>query len=200
MNTKQIILLGISVLLVGLLIGGAFFFGIKQRSGTTTITPTPTVMAAPTIEETPEPTPTEGPTETPTRIPTPTKKPTSTPTPGPSVTPSPTASPTPTPGVVNIEASVSPTTSNTCTQKFSFSAKIYTNGAATVKYKWLRSDNASAPEQTLTYSGAGVQTVSEDWTVGPVSSGGSMSGWERIQIISGGSGVSNTADFTLTCP
>lgn len=195
MNTKQIIFLGLGVLFVGLLAGGAFFFGTKARRPSEVVAPTPTEGPTPTSELTPLPTETDIPTATPTRIitATPTKKPTTTPT------PAPTATPTPTPGVVNIEASVTPSTSNTCTQKFSFSAKIYTNGAVTVKYKWLRSDDASAPEQTLTYTGAGVQTVSEDWTLSR-NPGETYNGWERIQIISGGSGVSNKAEFTLTCP
>ena len=195
MNTKQIIFLGLGVLLVGLIAGGAFFFGTRARNTSGTVVPTPTESLSPTRAETPIPTETDMPTATPTRVitATPTKKPTATPT------PAPTATATPTPGVVNIEASVTPSTSNACSQKFSFSAKIYTNGAVTVKYKWLRSDDASAPEQTLTYTGAGMQTVSEDWTLSR-NPGETYNGWERIQIISGGSGVSNKAEFTLTCP
>lgn len=200
MNTKQIIILGVWVLAIALAIGAVLFIAIRKKSAVQSALPTPT----PTIETTEAPTPTDMPdvTYAPTSAvsPTPTKKPTPTPTRGPTPTLSPTATPTGAPGVVNIETSVTPSNSTACSQKFTFSAKIYTNGAATVGYKWLRSDNASAPTQTLTYSSAGMQTVSEDWTVGPVASGSAMSGWERIEIESGGSGVSNKAEFTLSCP
>jgi len=70
----------------------------------------------------------------------------------------------------------------------------------TVKYKWLRSDGAGAPEQTLTYTEAGMQTVNDSWTRGPLAPGSSTSGWERIEITSPGSALSNKAEFTLSCP
>ncbi len=183
MNTKQITLIAAGVLGAGILLGGAFVLG--RQTAEPTPTPTPTVTETPTPTEEVTPSPLLSPTKSPTA--TPTKKPTAP------------ATPTPTPGVVNIEASVTPTASNTCDQKFTFSAKIYTNAAMTVKYKWVRSDNATSSEQTLTYSGAGNQTVTEDWTLGQTS-GNTYNGWERIEITSPGSALGNKAEFTLTCP
>ncbi len=182
MKTKQIVLIAAGVLGAGILLGGAFVLG-RQTAGTPTPTPTIAETPTPTLEGTPSPSP--SPTKSPTA--TPTQKPTSTPT------------PTPTPGVVNIEASVTPTTSDACTKKFDFSAKIYTNAGMTVKYKWLRSDGAASPEQTLTYTEAGMQTVTSDWTLAR-NSGESFNGWKRIEITSPGSALSNKAEFTLTCP
>ena len=184
--------MGITVLVVGLIIGGIFFaVGLRRNAApAATPTPTPSAIATPSliVTETPASTPTKAPTPTMTKKPTPTQ----------SNTPVPT--PTPTPGVINIETSVTPTTSTLCTQQFTFTAKIYTNGAMTVKYKWLRSDVSSPSEQTLTYTGAGMQTVTTEWTRGPIDSGTSVTGWERIEITSPGSALSNKAEFTLTCP
>lgn len=198
MTNKQLILIAGAVLGVFLLIGGIFFaVNMKQSGSTATPTPTPSPTIEPTMAvETPKPTATLAPTVAPTKAVTPT--PTKTPAPTPTITPTP--SPTPAPGVVNIEASVTPTTSNTCTQKYVFSAKIYTNGAATVKYKWLRSDNAISPEQSITFTEAGNQTVTTEWTRGPIGSGTNEAGWQRIEILSPGSGLGNKAEFTLSCP
>ena len=195
MTNKQLILIGAGVLALFLIIGGIFFaIGLKSDSKSAEPTPSPSPTAS--VTESPTPFITEAPTMTPTKAatPTPTKKPV------PTATITPTPSPTPTPGVVNIEASVSPTTSNACTQKYTFSAKIHTNGAATVKYKWLRSDNAIAPEQSITYTEAGVQNVTTEWTRGPVTSGTTEGGWMRIEILSPGTGLGNKAEFTLSCP
>lgn len=193
MTTKQTILMAGGILAAALLIGGIFFFMGLRSQKPETASPTPTPMT--TITETPAPIMTQKPSPTPTKsaTPTPTKKPSPTPT----ITSTP--SPTMPPGVVNIEANVSPTTSSTCSQKFTFTAKIYTNGAATVKYKWLRSDNASASEQTLTYAEAGMQTVTTDWTLGQAS-GSTYNGWQRIEITSPASALGNKAEFTLSCP
>jgi len=193
MDRKKIIYIIAGIIAILLITFGAFMFG-KKQSGTGTAaetTPTPTIETSrmPTLDISASPsiTPTKSVTTTPT------KKPTATP----SITPTP--SPTPTPGVINIEASVSPTTSSSCTQKFTFTAKIYTNAAATVKYKWLRSDNASSAEQTLTYTEAGMQTVTTEWTLGQAS-GATYNGWERIEITSPGSALGNKAEYTLSCP
>lgn len=189
--------MGIGALVIVLLIGGiAFSIGVRNRNtGSPTPTPTPDITNTPTprVSTTPSSTPTN------TVTPTPTKKPTPISTKSPTPTISPTPSPTPVPGVVNIEASVTPTTSAACSQKFSFSAKIYTNGAASVKYKWLRSDNANSSEQTLTYTEAGMQTVTTEWTLGQAS-GNTYNGWERIEITSPASALGNKAEFTLSCP
>lgn len=199
MTNKQLILIGAGALAVFLLIGG-IFFAVRIRSTDTAAVPTPT--PSPEVTSEPAPMTTDTPTPSPTRSVTPTKATTPTPTktPAPTATNTPTPSPTPTPGVVNIEASVTPSTSDACTQKYTFSAKIYTNGAATVKYKWLRSDNAIAPEQSITFTEAGMQTVTTEWTRGPVTSGTTEGGWMRVEILSPGTGLGNKAEFTLSCP
>lgn len=68
-----------------------------------------------------------------------------------------------------------------------------------VQYKWIRSDGADAPTQTLDFpaSGPSTQTVKTTWQLGA-----NGQNWEAIQIsyppIS--NTTSNHAVFTLTCP
>lgn len=193
MNKKIYIIIGV-VLLVALLSFGAFMIGRQTSKSSVSNTPTPTETQTPLLT-TPEISPTE------TATPSPTLKPTS--TPKPTLTPSatPTITPTPTPAVINIETTVSPAgTTTTCSQQtFTFTGKIYTNAATTVKYMWLRSDNANSAEQTLTFTSAGMQSVTDTWSMSR-SSGTHYSGWERVKIISPNETLGNQAEFTLACP
>jgi len=69
-------------------------------------------------------------------------------------------------------------------------------GPLDVTYRWIRSDNATAPTHTLHFAGTGPQrqTVTDTWTLGA-----NYNGWEAIQILTPGSTQSNHATFTLTC-
>ena len=67
-----------------------------------------------------------------------------------------------------------------CPAMFTFSAKIYTNGAGTVTYYWVRSDGSKSAEQTLTYTAAGGQTVTDTWNIG--SPGAVINGWNKVYI------------------
>ncbi len=183
---------GISVLLV--IIGLAFYFGRQTSTQAEPTLVSPRATPEPTLEES-TPTPTDTPTPTSKPTPTATVKPTSAPT----STPTPT--PTPAPSVVNIETSVSPSgTTHSCNdQTFTFTAKIYTNAATTVKYTWLRSDNASSAEQSITFTGAGMQQVTTTWLLG-ANGNGTRTGWQRIKVTSPNDALSNQAEFTLICP
>ena len=190
---KKILMIVGGVVSLLLIVGGAFYFGRK-----TSTPPEPTLVSP---RATPEPTVEES-TPTPTDTPTPTGKPTPTATIKPTSAPTNTPTPTPTlaPSVVNIETSVSPNNANTCSdQTFTFTAKIYTNAATTVKYTWLRSDNASSAEQSITFTGAGMQPVTTTWLLGANGSG-TRTGWQRIKVTSPNDALSNQAEFTLTCP
>ncbi|MBI3380102.1 hypothetical protein HY029_05085 [Candidatus Gottesmanbacteria bacterium] len=123
---------------------------------------------------------------------------TSTPKP-PTATPNPTATPTPVVfSVTSVTASVDPANhSGTCPKQFNFSAQITSNTAGTVTYKWERSDGAGASTQSLSFSGAATQTVTDSWTLG--GSGFSYSGWEKVTILTPNSTSSNQANFTLAC-
>ncbi len=193
-KNKKILLIVGGVIALLLIVGGAFYMGRK-----TTPTPEPTLVSP---RATPEPTLEES-TPTPTETPTPTGKPTPTATAKPTSSPTNTPTPTPTlaPSVVNIETSVSPSgTTHSCTdQTYTFTAKIYTNAATTVKYTWLRSDNATSAEQSITFTGAGMQQVTTTWLLG-ANGNGTRTGWERIKVTSPNDALSNQAEFTLICP
>ncbi len=96
--------------------------------------------------------------------------------------------------VTGVTASVSPATNGLCPTAFTFSAVISTNGPGTVTYVWERSDGASAPNQTIAFSGAGSQTVMTTWTLSA-----SYVGWQRVRILTPNARVSNQANFTLAC-
>lgn len=192
-KNKKIFIIAGSVIALLLVIGGAFYLGRQ-----TTPIPEPTLVSP---RATPEPT--EELSPTPSETPTPTTKPTPTATIKPTSAPTNTPTPTPTlaPSVVNIETSVSPSgTTHSCEdQTFTFTAKIYTNAATTVKYTWLRSDNASSAEQSITFTGAGMQPVTTTWLLG-ANGNGTRTGWERIKVTSPNDALSNQAEFTLICP
>lgn len=98
--------------------------------------------------------------------------------------------------VTAVSVSVSPTSyTGTCPEKFTFAATITANGAGVVTYTWLRSDGAVSSPQTITFTGAGTQTVVATWTLSPAA----FSGWEQLQIISPNSLLSNQANFALMC-
>ena len=84
--------------------------------------------------------------------------------------------------------------SNTCSSgKFNFSVDITTNKAGTVTFTWKRSDGAtdSTSPHTLTFSGAGTQTVTTYWaTSGTV--------WEGVYIDSPNHQMFQGPSFT--CP
>ena len=96
-------------------------------------------------------------------------------------------------------ASVSPAsyTGGACPAVFTFSGTVTSPSAGTVTYRWTRSDGATGPTSTLTFTGAGSQTVSTTWTLGAAGTTGTF--WEAVQILSPGTATSNQASFTLSC-
>lgn len=82
--------------------------------------------------------------------------------------------------------------------EFQFSAEITTNAAGTVTYKWERSDNANAPEQSLTFASAGTKTVTTTWSRW-FNPGDNATGWERVYINNPNHQAFSNANFTVTC-
>ena len=183
------ILVGVVVVVLLVIVGVIAFIANKRSANTAEVSPTPQASAVATPSESPSP------SLSPTTSPSPSAK--TTPKPSPSPTPSPT--PTPTFSVTAVVASVSPTSfTGACPKKFDFNGTVAANGPGTVTYKWVRSDGASGPVQTLIFSSAGSQAVSaDDWTFG--GSGSSYSGWEKVQILTPNSTESNQASFSLNC-
>jgi hypothetical protein len=88
---------------------------------------------------------------------------------------------------------------STCPKTIDFSATITVNDAGPVTYKWESSDgsNNSSP-MSITFGGAGSQTVNTTWTLG--TSGKTYSdNWLRLHILSPTDVISNNATFTLRC-
>lgn len=154
------------------------------------------------------PTPTSTPTQTPTNTatststPTPTNTATNTPTLTPTATntytPTPTFTATPSPGIVTSAIlNVSPVTySGACPATFNFTGTITMNGPGTVTYRWERSDGTTKPSQTLTFTTAGTQTITDVWTGITTTL---RSGWQRIHVGSPNELFSNQATFTNNC-
>lgn len=84
-----------------------------------------------------------------------------------------------------------------CPVRITFSGRISVDGSGTVSYKFLRSDGASAPTQTITFDGPGSQDISTTWDLG--GTGFTYSGWESIQIIDPQALTSNQAAFSIQC-
>jgi hypothetical protein len=85
--------------------------------------------------------------------------------------------------------------SGVCPVKVTFSGRIsVAGGSGNVSYRFLRSDNASAPVQALTFTGSGSQDVSTTWTLS-----GSYSGWQAIEVLDPEGRQSDKATFTITC-
>ncbi len=67
-----------------------------------------------------------------------------------------------------------------CTAMHYFNADITVDGPCTVTYRWERSDGAMGAVQTLNFSSASAQQISDTWTLG---GGPGASIWERVQIL-----------------
>jgi hypothetical protein len=107
--------------------------------------------------------------------------------------------------VTSVNTTVNPSNySGPCTDPggyridFTFSAEITTNAAGTVTYKWERSDNANAPEESLTFNSAGTKTVTSTWSRW-FDPGDNDTGWKRVYINEPNHQTFSQASFTVTC-
>ncbi len=128
--------------------------------------------------------------------------------PSPTFTPTSTGTPTltPTPSqtvpsflVTNVTSSVSPTSSTTCPQVFTFNGDITVMGTGNVTYQWERSDGSFSPVKVLTFLVPGTQSAApEPWTIsGPPPF--NFSGWGQLHVLTPNIKSSPQANFTLTC-
>jgi hypothetical protein len=104
-----------------------------------------------------------------------------------------------TPVRITARVGVSPASySGNCPALITFKGHITVNQPTTVQYRFIRSDNASAPVQTLHFPKAGTQEVSTTWQLGGPGLP-TYSGWEAIEVISPISVQSNKANFRIRC-
>ncbi len=95
--------------------------------------------------------------------------------------------------------SASPTSySGKCPAVIQFNGVIRYDRTGRVQYKFIRSDNANAPVQTLNFTRPGSMPVHTTWTLGGAQLP-SYSGWEAIQIIYPQQVTSNRAAFRMRC-
>ena len=98
---------------------------------------------------------------------------------------------------VNLQASPTQYAGN-CPKKITFNGQIRVSQPGRVQYKFIRSDGAFAPIQTLNFVKPGVKHVSTTWTLGgpgfPY-----QDRWQAIQIVYPNNVVSNKAHFKLKC-
>jgi len=85
-----------------------------------------------------------------------------------------------------------------CPGVITFKGSISARRAGRVQYKFIRSDGAFAPVQTLEFAAPGSKPVGTTWTLGGAGLP-SYNGWEAIQIVYPASVQSNRASFSLRC-
>lgn len=86
----------------------------------------------------------------------------------------------------------------TCPALLKFRGHIKVNQPATVKYKFIRSDGADAPVQTLHFPRAGTQPANTTWTLGGPGLP-SYRGWVAIKVLEPLEVESNKANFRVQC-
>jgi hypothetical protein len=103
---------------------------------------------------------------------------------------------------ISLSAQVTPVEgTGPCPAQFTFSGTITATdwspmALRQIQYKWIRSDGANAPVQTIAVAGpaGGTYAVSTTWTLGAQ---GTF--WEALQVIYPQSVTSNHAEFTNHC-
>ena len=109
------------------------------------------------------------------------------------------APPAPRPAFRVVEATLNAapvTHTGPCPATIRFSGRISAiGGAGTVTYRFVRSDGATGPIQTVAFSGPASRDVTTTWLLGA-----SYEGWEQIVILEPQDLKSNRAGFSLTCP
>lgn len=75
-----------------------------------------------------------------------------------------------------------------------FTGRINATAPGDVVYQWVRSDNASTPEQHLRFTRPGPLPISYDWQLR-----GSANGWVAFRIISPNPIESRKVTFRINC-
>jgi len=97
--------------------------------------------------------------------------------------------------VTKVKAFVTPKTyTGKCPKRFEFVGKIRVNRPGVVKYRWIRSDGATAPVQTIRFLRRGTRTVTTYWQIGAPGMH-----WRAIRILAPNKKTSNRAVFKLRC-
>lgn len=125
--------------------------------------------------------------------------------PAPATTPVPAPSPPAAPSgfrVIEVRLRADPSNyTGSCPVRIQFSGRIsVVGGSGTVSYRFLRSDGASAPVQTIRFDGPGSRDIETTWTLGAATPRFQpYSGWQAIKILEPAEIESNQAGFRLHC-
>lgn len=97
--------------------------------------------------------------------------------------------------VTKVKVIVNPASFNgKCPKQFYFKGQITSDSAGIVEYKWIRSDGATAPVQTIRFERPGTMGVSSTWTINR-----NYAGWKSIRIIAPNHIGSPRVSFKLKC-
>ena len=97
--------------------------------------------------------------------------------------------------VIAVQTSVTPQEySGVCPKRFEFVGSISANGPCVVKYKWIRSDNAISPVESIVFRRRGIKRVTSYWELGAAGKH-----WKAIEILTPNPMISNKAIFKLEC-
>ncbi|HET8644958.1 MAG TPA: hypothetical protein VFO85_05690 [Vicinamibacteria bacterium] len=97
--------------------------------------------------------------------------------------------------VTGLVATAAPPSAGCGGANFTFAGTIAVNGPGDVRYRWVRSDGAVAPDQVVRFDGAGSRVVTDSWRL---SAPGTQ--WEQLVIVSPNAVESNRAAITVACP
>lgn len=86
----------------------------------------------------------------------------------------------------------------TCPAVIHFDGQITATEPGRIQYKFIRSDGAYAPIQTLDFAQAGSKPVNTTWTLGGPALP-TYSGWEAVKIVYPQDVESNKANFKIVC-
>jgi hypothetical protein len=83
---------------------------------------------------------------------------------------------------------------STCPVRFTFTGTMSSNDAGAVTFKWERSDGSATPTETMAFPSATSLTASNTWEIGS-----SISGWQRLHVLTPNEMFSNAVNVQMTC-
>lgn len=96
-----------------------------------------------------------------------------------------------------VVVSVDKTKCNDATIRFTQHVSMATPGRIT--YRWLRSDDATAPIESRDFAAAGTVTLSATWRLGSAN-GEVIAGWQQLQVLTPSTQAGRRLEFKHVCP
>lgn len=101
--------------------------------------------------------------------------------------------------VVDLTLSATPNVyEGLCPATIGFTGRISAvGGAGVVAYRWLRSDGATGPIETVSFTGPGTKEISSAWSVGAEDA--KFEGWRQLEVLDPTAMKSGQATFIVAC-